>query len=186
MIVGIAGPSCSGKSTVAREVATATGALLLHLDGRWITGAEKPEVNGHRSYERPHQYDGASLLADIRAAADEGRVVVAEGFLLFAYPGIAEICHHRFYLDVAHDELVRRRLSRGAQGGNATWGAVGNDAVVDVGWLAHGREEWERFGAPQASLPGVVALDGHRPPRESAREIVEAITLRRVLVAHRS
>lgn len=166
MIIGIAGPSCSGKSTVARELAAATGALLLHLDGRWVKGAEKPVVNGHRSYERPHQYDGASLLREIRAAAEAGRDVVAEGFLLFAYPGIAEICDHRFFLEVPHQELVRRRLARSAAGGNATWGTVGNDAVVDVGWLAHGREEWEAFGAPQALLPGIVILDGCRNPSD--------------------
>lgn len=175
MIIGIAGPSCSGKSTVAREVAVATGALLLHLDGRWIKGAEKPIIFGHPSRERPHQYDGASLLADIRSAHEAGRDVVAEGFLLFEYPGIAEICDHRFFIDVLHAELVRRRKARGARGGNATWGAAGKDKVADAGWMAHGRLEWALYGAHQARLPGVVVLDGHRAPAESVADILAAV-----------
>jgi uridine kinase len=85
MLIGIAGPSCSGKSTVARQVADALSCTLLHLDGRWVSGALKPVVSGHRSYERPHQYDGASLLRDALEALGRNPPVVIEGFLLFCY-----------------------------------------------------------------------------------------------------
>ena len=175
MIIGIAGPSCSGKSTVAKEVAEALGAHLLHMDGRWIAGAEKPLVNGHPSFERPHQYDPVSLLAELHEARKAHRDVVVEGFLLFTYPAVLAELDRLFFLSVDHEELVWRRMARSAAGGNATWGAAGNDAVVDVGWLAHGREEWAEFGAGQALLPGVHVLDGHRATSESARELLEAI-----------
>ncbi len=175
MIIGIAGPSCSGKSTIAEAIASTLGIELLHLDGRWISKAEKPVVNGHPSYEQPHQYDGASLLAEMKAAHAEGRDILVEGFLLFCFPEILDLCDHRFYIDVAHEELVRRRTARTAAGGNATWAALGSDDVVDRGWLAHGREEWERWGLPQSKLTGVVILDGHRPAAESAQDVIRTV-----------
>lgn len=155
-IVGIAGPSCSGKTTVARGLAARMKARLLHLDRFWISGAHRPLVAGHESFERPDQYEGEALLRAALHAADEGDVVI-EGFLLFTYPGILEACSSAFLLDVSHEELVRRRLGRAGEAGDDVAGE-GRVPEADRGWHAHGREEWERFGAPQASLPGVVVL----------------------------
>ena len=155
-IVGIAGPSCSGKTTVARALAARMKARLLHLDRFWISGAHRPLVGGHESFERPDQYDGAALLTAALHAAEEGPVVI-EGFLLFAYPGILETCSSAFLLDVSHEELVRRRIGRVGEAGDDVAGE-GRVPEADRGWHAHGREEWERYGAPQASLPGVRVL----------------------------
>lgn len=62
-LLAIAGPSCSGKSTIARLLATETGARLLHLDAYWRRGCERPVVNGAPSHERPEQYDGEAWHA---------------------------------------------------------------------------------------------------------------------------
>lgn len=155
-VVGIAGPSCSGKTTVARALAARMEARLLHLDRFWISGAHRPLVHGHESFERPDQYDGAALLAAALHAARSGPVVV-EGFLLFTYPGVLDACSSAFLLEVPHEELVRRRVGRT---GSASDDVAGEGRVpeADRGWHAHGREEWERFGAPQASMPGVRIL----------------------------
>ena len=168
--MGIAGPSCSGKSTVAALVAAAFGAALLRLDDHWIRQAPRETVAGFPSYERPDAYDDASLLLAIRKAAASGPVV-AEGFLLLSYPPLHRACSPRFFLDVPHEELVWRRLARIAAGGDPAWGSEGG-AAGDRGWLAHGRGEWERFGAAQARLPGVVVLDGTRAPGAVASDIV--------------
>jgi chloramphenicol 3-O-phosphotransferase len=156
MIIGIAGPSCSGKTTIARVLAKRMRARLLHLDAFWIRGSAKPLVDGHPSFERPEQYDGAALLRSALDASIDGDVVI-EGFLLFAYPGILEACASAFLIDVPHEELVRRRLRRGPESSDDVAGA-GRVAQADRGWIAHGRKEWERYGAPQAGLPGVVVL----------------------------
>jgi hypothetical protein len=176
MLIGIAGPSCSGKSTVASQVAHALSGTLLHLDGRWVSGALKPVVSGHRSYERPHQYDGASLLRDALEALGRNPPVVIEGFLLFCYPGIAEACTHRFFLGVPHRELVARRRTRATAGGDAAWGPCGGrNPDADTAWLAHGREEWERFGAPQASIPGMHVIDASRPASQATSSVMATI-----------
>jgi uridine kinase len=153
MIVGIAGPSCSGKTTIARLLAERMRAKLLHLDAFWIKGSERPLVNGHPSFERPEQYDGAALLRSAIEASRDGDVVI-EGFLLFAHPETLAACAHAFLIDVPHDELVRRRLRRGTESGDDVAGS-GRVEAADRSWMAHGQEEWRRYGAPQRDLPGV-------------------------------
>ena len=186
MIIGIAGPSCSGKTTVARLVATRLNAVaLLHLDKYWIKGAEKPVVNGFESFERPEQYDGNNLVVDALSAsrsrdviANEGLVyhptVVIEGFLLFHYDTAVNACKHRFIIDTPHELLVERRTGRSRTDSyDGVW-ENGANPLADSGWLAHGREEWERYGKPMYQKD-VIVLDGLQSPQELADIIIEKI-----------
>lgn len=171
MIVGISGPSCSGKTSLARAIAALLGAPTLHLDMHFIADADRPLVNGHPSFERPHQYDGAALLAEMLDAAQRHQHVVAEGFLLFLYPGILDACDHRLHLDVPHRTLVGRRARRASAMGDVKGGRI---KQADIAWQAHGEEEWEAHGAHQVAMPGVKVL---RPAtmmeRGSAQEIAQ-------------
>jgi hypothetical protein len=156
MILGIAGPSCSGKTTIARLLAERLGAPLLHLDRHWIIGCEKPLVDGHPSYERPHQYDADALREETLDATSRSSIVVVEGFLLFGYPWFAENCTHRFLLDVPHHRLAARRAARH---GLSLDDVVGGRAPeADAGWHAHGRSEWEKYGARQRDVPGMITI----------------------------
>lgn len=172
VIIGIAGPSCSGKTTVARLVAARLDAPLLHLDKHWVDGCEKPVVNGHPSYERPHQYDGKRLMEAADALSPAHAYVVVEGFLLFAYPRAVQRCGVRILIDAPHAVLAERRSARSASGRyDGVWD--GANADVDAGWCAHGKDEWERFGRQQDQVPGIVVLDGVRPPNELAASILK-------------
>jgi hypothetical protein len=169
--VGFAGPSCSGKSTLATEVARILGATIVRLDSHWLPAVARPYVNGHPSYERPDQYDGAALLREVEAAKARKGSIVCEGFLLFCYPGMIEACDHAFFLKAPHTVLVARRRERAAIGGDSLWEADGGDAVSNASWLAHGQEEWERFGAQQSSLPDMHVIDA----AADTRSIVAAV-----------
>lgn len=155
MLMAIAGPSCSGKTTLARIVARILGAPLLHLDRRWMARIERPVVNGHQSFERPEQYDGAGLLDETMRAMECSEHVVVEGFLLFTYPGFHEAADRRILLDVPHEVVARRRLERAQAKAALDDVAGGRSGAADAGWQAHGREEWDRFGAWQRDLPGM-------------------------------
>lgn len=172
-VLGISGASCSGKGTVARLVASATGAGLFHLDAHWVKGCDKPLVNGEPTFERPHQYDGAALCADVHAflAAGPDREAVVEGFLLFLYPEALELCDVRVFLAVPDAVVVARRAARSAIRGDHAAG--GKAEPVERAWLANGLAEWARFGAGQAALPGVRSVDADAPPTSVARAILE-------------
>lgn len=174
-ILGIVGASCSGKSTVARLVAQATGAQLFHLDAYVIPGVDHPIVCGEPSYERPHQYDGARLAQDVAefAGTHPDTPVVVEGFLLFCYPACLALCTTKIFLDAPHSALVARRQARAASGKNPMGFHAGgaHDTAAERGWLANGLEEWARFGAIQATLPGVIRVDPLRASYEVAAEV---------------
>lgn len=159
MLIAIAGPSCSGKTTLARIIARLLCAPLLHLDRHWIAGVQRPIVDGHPSFERPDQYDGAALLEQTRTAMASSRHVVVEGFLLFAYPGFAELADLRYVLDVPHEVVAARRMERALAKAALDDVPGGRSEAADAGWQAHGRGEWERFGSFQRDIAGVQVLD---------------------------
>jgi uridine kinase len=158
-VLGLAGPSCSGKSTAARLVAEAAGARVFHLDAYWIPGSARPPVNGAPSYERPEQYGGQAMARDIMVylAASPAAPVVAEGFLLFLYPDLLDLCGTRVFLKAGWQTVLARRAARAAVQGSAADG--GKALRAEHAWLANGREEWLRFGAGQEAGEGVVSVD---------------------------
>ena len=155
-VLGITGPSGSGKSTLAKRLALDFGARVVCLDDYFCHKAERPVVNRYPSFERPHQYDGARMARDV-AAQRLCCPVIAEGFLLFTYPDLLEACNVRIFVDISEDEiLTRRKLRRDA--------GYGKPKRVERGFDAHGLEEWRSFGAIQAEVDGVIALDGTLSP----------------------
>lgn len=171
MLIGISGPSCSGKTTLAREIAELLEAPTFHLDRHFIEEACRPLVHGHPSFEQPHQYDGLALLDETVAALDVSTHVVVEGFLLFAYPGFTTICDQMLHLDVPHDTLAERRSARAEAKMAAAEIKGGRIKAADDGWGAHGRIEWQRYGAMQADIPGVQVVRPGISHASSAREI---------------
>lgn len=155
MLISIAGPSCSGKTTLARLLGEALRAPTFHLDRHYLAGVEHPLVDGHPSFEQPHQYDAAALRATVDAALADNPIVIAEGFLLLTYPCFANASDLSACLDIPHNVLADRRAARAAQAAAASDVAGGRVKKADDGWQAHGRGEWERFGASQLTIPGV-------------------------------
>jgi uridine kinase len=164
--IGLAGPSCSGKSTVARIVAERLGAARLCLDDFYLRGHERRHVVVEgvpvRSFDHPGAYDGEAVR---RAVADAPGAVVAEGFLLLAYPGMAQVLDLGVFVDLPWDEIRRRRALRTGQ----------TTSKVDASFDLVGEREWLAHGAAQAGKPGILRLDGMRPPGELAEVVLAAV-----------
>ena len=114
-VIMIAGPSASGKSTLAHSVAEHFKFPCVSLDDLYIRGS-KAFVETPRgpvqTYERPELYDGDRLAGLIRNRTSG---LVVEGFCLFTYPRLLSIADWRFYLDVPFPICARRRHSRQPQ-----------------------------------------------------------------------
>lgn len=157
----IAGPSASGKSTLAREVADRLGFRCLSLDDMHIAGAKAyvETVRGQvRTYERPQLYDGDRLADIIRHRTTD---LVVEGFCLYTYPRLLSSVAWRFYLDVPFDICARRRRARRPQ------------RPSDESFALIGESENARIVLPQRHLPCVRILNGLRPTAELAEFILE-------------
>lgn len=162
-IVLIAGPSASGKSTVARLVATARHLPLLCLDDYFIRGRREfigTAAGRVRTYERPTLYDGGSLAKDARAARAG---VVVEGFCLLMYPEFAELEAFRFYLDVPHSVCAERRAKRRPS------------RPSDESFSLIGEAEAAKYVLPQRFMPNVQVLDGMLPPADLARCVQQTL-----------
>jgi len=155
-----AGPSASGKTTLARAVARKAGFPCLSLDDYYLRG--KPvfvQTPGGpvRSFERPELYNGSRLAM---ALANRTIGTVAEGFCLFVYPLITELPANRFYLDVPFDICRARREARRPR------------RPSDASYAIIGEQENAAVVLPQRELPGVEVLDGLRPLDELVAEVL--------------
>ena len=157
----IAGPSASGKSTLARAVGLALRRRVLSLDDFfdrtqpcfYVETAQGPV----RTYEDPRSYDGAALA---RQAEESAGGVVIEGLSLFLYPAIQALPAHWFYVDVPFATCLERRLARKPA------------RRSDLSFQLVGEAESARHVGPQARLPGVVVLDGLRPTTDLLQQVL--------------
>lgn len=177
-IIGVAGPSCSGKSTAAKTLAEIIGARVFHYDDYYMKNAPSVFVNGFKSFERPDLYDAAALAGDIlrQARHEPGRPIVAEGFMLFAHNELrnAGFFDVKFFVNLDSDTVLRRRIQRRKERAIAGGPLFdeGNQRKFEESFLANGIEEWEKFGAQQANLSDVVVLNGAEPTASIIDKIV--------------
>ena len=140
LVIGIAGGSGSGKSTVARKVADSLGrasVVFLDMDAYYrnhghLTLEERRRVN----WDHPDAFD-LDLLSEQLGALASGReirkplydfvthtrrdecevvapadVVVIDGILLFSEARIRELCDVKVFVDADADIRVLRRIRR--------------------------------------------------------------------------
>ncbi|HLD38877.1 MAG TPA: hypothetical protein VJB05_01025 [archaeon] len=135
-LIGMAGPTCSGKTMVCTLLAERTGAEYISQDSFFVDKELYPEYGGFANMDTPNAvkfdmlYDALKALKDGRPAEIpiydkvESRVtgtrtayprnlLLVEGFLLFYDPRIAYIFDKKFYMDVQADVQRARRAVRG-------------------------------------------------------------------------
>lgn len=120
-VVGIAGGTCSGKSTITQRLAEILGAeksvTVINMDRYFmrpgittvapVTRIEYPEHN------HPDALDLERLYADFdAAAAGESDVVLIEGLFALHLDHIREKLDLKVFIDLKSDERLFRRIKR--------------------------------------------------------------------------
>lgn len=141
-IVGIAGGSCSGKTTIAKALYKKHNrmASLIMFDDYFVHPGNIDLMN--TDWENINLYDIEGLKVDIaRLKAKKNinyhphrenfetqnktkilrprKLIIIEGFLLFADPQIRDYLDLMIFLDIAEEEIIRRRLARKIE--NSPW-----------------------------------------------------------------
>ncbi len=140
LVIGIAGGTGSGKSTVARRVAEAlrrSSVAFVDMDAYYRNFAHLPMAERRRvNWDHPDAFD-LDLFADHLARLARGEpvekpvydfvehvrapgtvtvapadVVVIDGILLFVDPRVRELCDVKVYVDADADVRLVRRLRR--------------------------------------------------------------------------
>lgn len=138
-LIAIAGPSCSGKTTLARHLAghLPGGTLLLSLDSYYRDLAQLPlEQRHHFNFDEPAALDLTLLVgnlegltqsravdkpvylfpAHVRASRPE-RVepapwIILEGLFALYWEQVRRLCHARIFVEAADALCLERRLAR--------------------------------------------------------------------------
>lgn len=140
LIIGMAGGSGSGKTTIAEAVVDAVGpesvSLIQHdayyRDLSDLTVAERAAIN----FDHPDSLETSLLVSHLEALrsgqaierptydfsihtrrpetvrVDPDQVIIVEGILVLAEPGLRDLMDLRIYVDTAPDLRVLRRLRR--------------------------------------------------------------------------
>jgi len=119
LVVGVAGASGSGKSTIAAALAERLGGVVCPEDPRFFL-LECPSSYRLRdpASEEPSSVDWPATLAEIRRVIGTGpRAVVVEHFLLLANADLVDLCDVIVYASVGTDRAARslcreRRVAR--------------------------------------------------------------------------
>jgi len=140
LIIGIAGGSGSGKSTVARRVAESLGAAsvaALDMDAYYRNFAHLPPEERRRvNWDHPDAFDHALLAEHLRRLTtgeavekpvydfvshtrsertqrvNPADVIMIDGILLFVDPAVRDLCDVKVFVDADADVRLIRRLRR--------------------------------------------------------------------------
>jgi len=202
-MIGIAGGSSSGKSTVTERLVALTGAdhvSLIELDSYYLGHGDVPiEQRQSVNYDHPDAFDWALLDAHLAALADgqavavpvydyaqhnrsedvrivtPSSIVVVDGILVLWDRALRERFDLKIFIDTAADLRLIRRLRRDVEQRGRT-----PDFVIEQ-YLATVRPAHERFVEPSKRYADVIIPDGglNRPALEVLLARVRELTAER-------
>lgn len=133
IIVGIAGPSAAGKTTIVQELKKRIPHLqVISLDDFWKDSGLFPSIEvmqgiSFKNWELPENLDFDRLCQALRSVRGRAhlsrgrrishgmampRVIIVEGFLLLYDKRVRDMLDLKLYLDIDDDTVFSRRMER--------------------------------------------------------------------------
>ena len=183
MVIGIAGGTGSGKTTVTRKIKEYFGedVSVIYHDSYYKRHDELPyEERVKLNYDHPDAFDTAMMAEDLRrlkageavqcpvydysiynrtGETEEVRptkVVIAEGILIFQDPRLREQMDIKIFVDTDADVRILRRLLRDVKERGRTLDSVVNQYLVTV------KPMHEAFVEPSKKYADIIVPQGGR------------------------
>lgn len=158
-IIGIAGGSASGKSTLANDLKSVLGnrAVLVHQDDYYKKIEEIPlNEFGKPNFACPGAIDAPLLKQHLTALAqgkaahspvynftlnksetftrliEPAEIVIVEGFLILALPEIRDLLDFKIYVDTDGDIRLLRRIERDVQERGRSFDSIKQQYMEEV------------------------------------------------------
>ena len=181
MIIGIAGGTGSGKTTVTRKIKEDFGedVSVIYHDNYYKRHDELPYAERAKlNYDHPDAFDTDRMVEDLRRLrageavrcpvydysihnrTDETvevrptKVVIAEGILIFADPQLREQMDIKIFVDTDADTRILRRILRDVKERGRTLESVINQYLTTV------KPMHEQYVQPSRKYADIVMLEG--------------------------
>ena len=177
-IVGIAGGSASGKTTLSKQLEEALSdckLLVLHMDRYFKPDSERPKapapITGitYMDDNHPDSFYLEKFKADLAEAEESGayQVILIEGLLTLWEQEICDKLDLRLFIECRSDERIVRRLRR-----NMQWGLT-FDEIANV-YLDMVRYRHDEFVEPSKWRADLI-LNGSNPSQTALQMIIDQI-----------
>jgi len=193
-IIGIAGPSSSGKSELSRQVAASLpGTAIVSLDSYYRGMEEIPlEARKRVNFDHPDALDWNLLHEHLRTVAaglafeepvysfadyartsrsrriEPGEYVIVEGLFVLYWPELRDMLETKVYVETDPGVCFNRRLSRDV----AERGRTPQSVIEQYERTVRPSAEW--FVYPTAKFADL-AVSGEQPLEESAAAVLRAL-----------
>jgi uridine kinase len=192
-VIAIAGPSCSGKTSVARQLATVLPATIFSLDAYYHDLSTLPlEERAAFNFDHPDSLEVGALSRDLHQLA-EGRDVVraiydftthtrssrtetlhpreyliVEGLFTLYWESVRDIYSTKVFMEADHDTCLPRREARDTAERGRTKESIHHQYATTVKPMA------DEFVLPTRRHAHLI-LSGSAPVEESAAAVLAHI-----------
>jgi uridine kinase len=137
-LIGIAGPSCAGKSYLSKHISQQLNAALVHLDSYYIELSHMSLVQrAHFNFDSPEALDSELFIEDVRKLSkgisidkpvydftthsrrpnefehvDPQEFIIVEGLFALYWEDIRKMLGTQVYVDLGLDACLERRIER--------------------------------------------------------------------------
>ena len=131
-IIGIAGPSGSGKSRFAKELAAELSGRIFSADSYFKselpTMISPEDGKPYPDWNSPDSIDYGRLKADVLKEKEAGPhpYLVVEGSLIYAIPDLKELFDYRIFVTARPETCLYRRIVRNMELFGQTAEAIGD------------------------------------------------------------
>jgi len=192
-LIGIAGPSCAGKTLLAGRLAFELDAPIVALDSYYHSLGHLPlEQSARSNFDMPESLDAGLLVRHVEqlARGEEihvpvydftchkrttavrvvrpARHVLIEGLFALHWEAVRELLDVKLYVGAGDDVCLRRRIERDVRERGRTPESVLEQYQTTVQPMAR------RYVLPTAAFAGLV-LDGEAPIEESVAAALTVI-----------
>ena len=144
LVIGIGGPSRSGKSILASKMKDQLSnkkVLLLDMDDFVFPMEAIPKIKGYTDWEHPGSMDFDLIISKIKKNKDNHDFIIVEGILAFANEALRRFYNLTISMQITKEIFLKRRVEETRWGEEPKW------------YLEHVWESYLRYGQyPEADF----------------------------------
>lgn len=197
VVVGIAGGSGSGKTTIIQAIQENLGAAqvaIISQDDYYLPIEKQArDPRGEVNFDLPDSIDSAKLLRDVKTIIGgepisisrytfnnpeeaprtfqiEARpILIVEGLFVFHYPELAKLLDMKIFIETSEDLRLQRRIERDAKERGYP------EQVVRYQWEHHVQPAYENYLLPYRTEADLL-IDNEQPLAEAIAPIMSKLT----------